>query len=203
MSTNLFGQFKVYPRGFLGAKLEPVLINKSSERTVGRFQYDVSVFDANQPELVTANMAIEEAYVALVRNDINASNFEFRENVLRVLFKAFGTLDFEGWYLTQFQGPAFGEQQLDFIEDCLNFTWNGTRKMSLQNWDVLLESSQTKVKDLLLTEMAKAKFSKNFVKELAFSGRVMLPDLFCDWTTKPNGFVDLLTTCHILFGIKR
>jgi hypothetical protein len=203
MSTNLFGQFKVYPRGFLGAKLEPVLVNKSPERVRGRFQYDVSVFDANQPELVTANMAIEEAYISLLRNDIQASNFEFRENMFRVLFKAFGTLDFEGWYMTQFQSPAFGEQQRDFLEDCLNFVWSGKRDMSLQNWDVLLEPSQTRLTDPSLARMANAKFSKVFTRELSFSGRVMLPDLFCDWTTKPNGFVDLLTTCHILFGIKR
>lgn len=203
MSTNLFGQFKVYPRGFLGAKLEPVLVGKVPQQNSGRYQYDVSVFDANQPELVTANMAIEEAYISLMRNDIQASNFEFRETVFKILFKAFGTLDFEGWYLTQSQSPAFGQQQQDFIEDCLKFVWSGKRDMSLQNWDVLLQPSDTRLIDSKLPEMASAKFAKTFVRELSFSGRVMLPELFCDWVTKPCGFVDLLTTCHILFGIKR
>lgn len=203
MSTNVFGEFKVYPRGFFGAKLEPVLIQKDSAPNSGRFQYDVSVFDANQPELVTANLAIEEAYTAMVRNDLNISNFQFREDTLKVLFKAFGTLDFEGWYLTQFKSPAFGEMQRDFIEDCLHFVWKGTRNMSLQNWDVLLEPSEKRVNDSRLAEFANSKFSKTFVHELGFSNKVMLPELFCDWTTKPNGFADLLTTCHILFGIKR
>ena len=84
MSTNLFGQFKIYPRGFLGAKLEPVLINQGASKN-SRLQYDVSLFDANEPELITANMAIEEAYVALVRKDILSGDFDFRENCLRAI----------------------------------------------------------------------------------------------------------------------
>lgn len=203
MSNNLFGQFKVYPRGFLGAKLEPVLINQGSERASGRFQYNVAVFDANQPELVTANMAIEEAYTAVVRNDLKASNFAFREETIRTMFKAFGTLDFEGWYMAQYQSPAFGEQQRDFLEDCLRFVIRGERTLSLQNWDVLLEASSKKEVSIHLPEFASAYFNKKFVRELTPRNEKMLPSLFQDWIAKPNGFVDLLTTGHILFGIKR
>jgi hypothetical protein len=203
MSSNLFGQFKIYPRGFLGAKLEPVLINNGSATNRGRLQYDVSVFDANEPELITANMAIEEAYIALVRNDIKSGDFQFREDTLRAIFKAFGTQDFEGWYMAQYQSPSFGEMQRDFIEDCLRFLLVGKRQMALNNWDDLLKASDKKVTDIELPEMAKRVFNKKFVRELTPLGRTKLPGIVQDWVSKPNGFVDLVTSCHILFGIKR
>lgn len=202
MSSNLFGQFKIYPRGFLGAKLEPVLINQKAPKT-GRLQYDVSVFDATEGQLVTANVAIEEAYAAVIRGDVKTGDFQFREDVLKVIFKAFGTLDFEGWYMAQYQSPSFGEQQRDFLEDCLRFIWTGKRKMSLENWDALLSASDTRISDIELPEMARGYFNKQFVRQLAPTNRTMLPGLVQDWIAKPNGFADLLVSCHILFGIKR
>lgn len=204
MSSNLFGQFKIYPRGFLGAKLEPVLINKGGSKGT-RMQYDVSVFDANEPELITANMAIEEAYIALLRNDIRANNFQFREDTLRAIFKAFGTMDFEGWYMAQYQSPSFGEMQQDFLEDCLRFIRSGKRRLSLENWDALLSAADKKVTSPELPEVAKNFFNKKFVRELAPGGSYNsnLVNTVASWMSKPNGFTDLLVSCHILFGIKR
>lgn len=205
MSNNLFGQFKIYPRGFLGAKLEPVLINKGNNNKGSRMQYDVSVFDANEPEMITANMAIEEAYIALVRNDIRANDFQFREDTLKAIFKAFGTMDFEGWYMAQYQSPSFGEMQQDFLEDCLRFTMSGKRRLSLENWDALLQSSDKKVVGPELPEVAKSFFNKKFIRELApsSSDNRKLTNVVSYWMSRPNGFSDLLVSCHILFGIKR
>ncbi len=202
MSSNLFGQFKIYPRGFLGAKLEPVLINQRPTKPQ-RLQYDVSMFDANEPQMITANMAIEESYTALVRKDVLSSDFDFREKTLRAILKAFGTTDFEGWYMAQYQSPSFGKDQRDFLEDCLNFAYCGKRKLSLQNWDAILEASADKISELELPEHARNVFQKRFVRELSPSNRHSIAQVVQLWLEKPNGFTDLLYTAHILFGIKR
>lgn len=202
MSSNLFGKFKIYPRGFLGAQLEPVLVSTSSP-SAQRLQYDVSMFNANEPEWITANLEIEEAYKSLLRRDNSARDFDFREKTLRSILKAFGTLDFEGWYMAQYQSPSFGEQQRDFLDDCFQFIWTGKRSLSLENWDVLLQASENKVTDPHLSKNAALHFNRKFVRELNPTNRMPLTVTVQDWLRQPNGFTDLLLTCHILFGIKR
>ena len=200
--NNLFGQFKIYPRGFLGAKLPPTLIQRKSENWT-RLQYDVKVFDANEPELVTANQEIAQAYATFIRRDIMAGDFAFREDTLRKILRAFGTMDFEAWYMAQYQSPSFGERQQEFLEDCFLFMWKGVRNLPLTTWDALLESSTNHITGHELPEHAASKFNKKYIRELQPSGRYRLTEVVQDWISKPNGFSDLLISANILFGFKQ
>lgn len=203
MNEDFSRQFSIYTRGFVGSKREPIRINHGSDDVSVKLQYDTNVYGADKSELAVVNMDIDKYYTAIVRNDLNSFNFEFQEEVLRVLFKAFGTKDFEQWYKVQFTSPSFGEQQMDFLDDCFQFTFNGTRVMSLQNWEALLTASDKKADSAELSQKAKYMFNKTFFRELSTGRSMSMSRMFHSWLSNPNGFSDLLMSCNIMFGVKR
>lgn len=201
-----FGKFKIYPRGFLGAVLDPVLLKQGgySPKTQ-RLQYDVTLFDPKEERSVTANLAIEDIYAKLVRNDVKADDFDFREEALIKILQAFGTQNFTEWYIAQFQSPSFGILQHRFLDDVLRFVRTGRSQMSLQNWDEIVLATQDRETfvDGTLSEEATWTFrGAKSMAELHKSSRMSVPDMVQEWMRKPGGFSHLVHTSHILFGIK-
>lgn len=199
---NLFGSFKIYPRGFLGAPVEPVL--SKQRRTDNRLTYDTTVFDANDSRLVTANQKIDEYYAAFVRRDgFKGADFDFREKALHQILHAFGTQDFNEWYAAQFKSPSFGELHRRFLDDTLKFIRTGQRELDLSTWVSLLTPADSRDTDIYLSLRAKTYFNVSSVGELLEPGayRGSLVETVQDWLSKDGGFSDLLVTCHILFGL--
>jgi hypothetical protein len=199
----LFGQFKIYPRGFLGAYLPPILVGKPAyARRTSSLLYDTSIFDANDSKAVVANTELEELYDKYVRKDILIGDFKFREDVLRCMLKAFGTQDFEGWYMAQFQSPSFGYNHRKFLNETIAFFNAGKpRQLSLQSWEAIIQAKDEPKSDIELEEYTKALFGKDDHRHLSPSGKVMLVDVIQSWMRRPNGIGDLLHTGHILFGL--
>lgn len=200
----LFGEFKIYPRGFLGAMQEPVL-EKHTSGSSQRLQYDVAIFEPSTSKLVTANQAIETSFTQLIRQDQLVKDFDFRERNISAILQAFGTQDFEGWYMAQFKSPSFGDLHCRFLDDCLRFIMTGERQLSVQTWDALLDNSDTAIDETELSEAAQQFFwPKKLVSELRPGERSRsLVHVVHEWLARPNGFTDLLYSSHILFGIKQ
>lgn len=195
---SLMGKYKIYPRGFLGAVLEPMLERKS--RPTGRLQYDVSLFDANDAKIVVANLAVESAYQNLARNDLIARKFDFKEDAMQQFMWAFGTLNFAEWYADQFSSPSFGTLHRDFLDDTLNFLCTGQRRMAIQNWNLLLDEDERRLNTTELSDTAKNFFNRRTLQDVR--GCVYeIDEVVGLWMQKPGGFADMLTTGHILFGI--
>jgi hypothetical protein len=203
MSNAYFGQFKIYPRGFLGAYRPPVLMKKAGANRSARLQYDTTLFDTNDSKVVVANTAIEDLYQKFIRRDCAVNTFDFREEVFREVLKAFGTDDFEGWLLVQFNSPSFGVNHILFIDDCLRFITKGDRCMSMNNWDAILDEADEKQRDPELPENIKFYFGREYASRLSPSGRIKIVDVVQQWVSKPGGVTDLLLTAHILFGLKQ
>lgn len=204
MSELQFGQFRIYPRGFLGAKLEPVLERKTN-KTVPGLQYDISLFNPSESKTIVANVALEDLYAAHVRNEPYTGRFDFREKALIQILAAFGTMNFELWYKMQYQSPSFGKEHIDFLDDTVRFIMTGKRRVSITNWDAILDTSDKKVFTSLLPDNVRVYFNRTTVEQLGIDGQRWnsnLVDVVQDWMRRPSGFADLLTTAHILFGIK-
>lgn len=203
MSTKaLFGQFKIYPRGFLGAYLPPVIVGKQVDRSAGQNVYSPSIFDVNESKTVVANTELEKLYERYIRKDILIGDFQFREDVLRCMLKAFGTMDFEGWFMAQFQSPAFGKNHREFLNESIAFFNLGKpRRLSFNSWEAIITSKDDQDRDYVLEEYTAGLFGKTDHRHLAPSGKVNLVDVIQDWMRRPNGVGDLLQTGHILFGL--
>lgn len=201
---NPFGNFKIYPRGFLGAMMPTSLQKKPSNQSWrAGVSFDVSIFEPNDSKIVTVNPEIENFYAAFIRKDLLERDFDFREDVLRTVLNAFGTKSFEAWYLAQLQSPSFGDMHRRFLDDCINFFVSGKRDLSIQTWDSLIDSSDEPLTDPKLSERAQRFFyGKKFVSELSQNGNPTIVEVVHDWISKPGGFSDLLITAHILFGNK-
>lgn len=200
-NVALFGNFRIYPRGFLGALLAPSLVKKPKPNDLLTTSGLAAVLDSNDSSVVTANAAIEDLFNRMVNRDLLINNFDFCSDIYSEVFKAFGTKDFEAWYLTQFHSPAFGQLHLDFIDDCIRFCLTGTRRVSLNSWDALIQMNDEKIQNMLLSDDAKFYFGKDSVRALSPNGKERMVDLVQRWISKPRGTQDLLYSAHILFGL--
>lgn len=199
-----FGEFRIYPRGFLGAMMEPVL-ERNTNKAIPGLQYDISLFNPRESKSIVANVAIEDLYAAHVRNEPGTAKFDFREKALIEILAAFGTMNFESWYRVQYQSPSFGPNHLDFLDDTFGFLLNGKRKVSITNWDAILDADEKRMFTSHLPDNVRVYFQRTTVEQLGIEGQRWnsnLVDVVQDWIRRPSGFSDLLTTAHILFGIK-
>lgn len=205
MPDSQFGDFRIYPRGFLGAKMDPILERKNNPSSSSRLQYNIALFDSDDAKRVIVNMDIERLYTAMARNDLTTSKrFDFREEALSHILWAFGTKNFEEWYKMQYQSPSFGVMHSDFLEDCLRFVDTGKRHLSIVSWDTILGAADTKVYGSNLPEKASTFFNRTTIDQLNTgdqSRNAKLTEVIQEWMRQPTGFSDLLTTAHILFGI--
>ena len=195
---NIHGKFKIYPRGFLGAPLEPVLERK--QRPTGRLQYDVSLLDPNDEKRIVANLPLEQAYQRLARNDPESKKFMFKEEALRLFMRAFGTENFAEWVVAQYTSPSFGETHQDFLDDTCHFLMCGQRRTSIQNWNAILDESETKLNTTVVSKNIAYFFGSDMLSEIARKNEPIY-EVVARWMKHPSGIGDLLTTGHILFGI--
>lgn len=196
---NLHGKFKIYPRGFLGALLEPVVERKP--RSQGRLQYDVSLLDPNEDgKRIVANLPLEQAYQRHARNDPEARKFIVKEEALLLFMKAFGTENFAEWVAAQYTSPSFGATHQDFLDDTMHFLWKGQRRCSIQNWNTILDEGEVKINTNFVSKNIASYFGTDMLSEIARKN-VPIYEVVQDWMKQPGGYGDLLTTGHILFGI--
>lgn len=196
---NIHGKFKIYPRGFLGATLEPVLERKP--RPQGRLQYDVSLLDPSEEDKrIIANLALEQAYQRHARNDPESRKLKAKEDALRVFMRAFGTENFAEWVSAQYASPSFGSTHQEFLDDTCHFLRTGKRRTSIQNWNSILDEGEAKLNTIHVSTNIGYFFGTDLVSEIARKNEPIY-EVVARWMAQPSGFGDLLTTGHILFGI--
>ena len=184
---------RLYPRGFLGATINP-----QTERTPEPFsgvksqtQYQVNdkKHGGGGPP---SNPHVEALYAEYVKKNPAWNSFEFRERILRTALEAFGLVSFESWYQSQHQSPACGDMHNEFLTDTLKFITTGQRRMHLMSWSSLLHMTDDGSAIGPVSEEAE-QFFKN-------RNHFMLNDVIQVWCSRDGGLEDLLGTLHILFG---
>lgn len=189
--------FKVYPRGFLGSKLQD-RVQKDTQLTqnnMGFMPVQMTAYKKSNG-VNDYNHAVQELWGAFVREEPGVTGFEFRERVLRAALHAFGTSWFDLWFMAQLKSPFVGRNQRDFLDDCLRYLMGHPRRLFLSNWGPLLQI-QNHEGSLQPSETAREYFGLNGRGGLR---KLTLADTVQSWCSQPGGHEDLLGTLQILFG---
>lgn len=192
---------RLFPRGFLGAEIRPQI-----ERTpqpfsdvIARQQFRVQDFKTVDSDLF-ANPHVEALYASYIKQSATTGDFAFREKILKVALEAFGTHNFEFWFLAQFRSPACGDLHNRFLTDTLRFVRQGYREMSLETWGALLTITDEGDKVGGVSEYAKDFFGIGRGALQTSRTNTALVDVLQQWCSHQNGMEDLLVTMHLLFG---
>jgi hypothetical protein len=192
---------RLFPRGFLGAEIRPQI-----ERTpqpfadaVARQQFRVQDFKTVDSDLF-ANPHVEALYAKYIKQSATTGDFSFREQILKVALEAFGTMNFEFWFLAQFKSPACGDLHNRFLTDTLRFISEGRREMALETWGALLTITDEGDQVGAIGEYARDYFGMDSNRFVHGRRNTTLVDVLQQWCSHPNGMEDLLGTLHLLFG---
>lgn len=194
-------EFSIYPRGFLGARAGEG-VDRLIQRPDPIFKQVQHTFKFPEVQNVKAysNKSVDKYWKAYLNRIGDTGTFQFRENVLLVALEAFGTMEFALWYSKQFVSPSVGDMHHRFLDDTLRFIQEGRREMCMENWSALLRQPDTPDTKELISDYA-AQFFGISSTGMNYAPRSNdLIDILQRWTAQPNGFEDLLSTLHILFG---
>lgn len=193
--------FKVYPRGFLGAKLQDRVEAdvQLTQNNMGFIPVKAQAYKKSNG-INDFNHAIQELYSSYVREEPGVTGFEFRERVLRVALAAFGSRSFNAWFFAQLQSPFVGRNQRDFLDDCLRFISGQRRNLFLENWAALLALQNADEGNMKPSRVACDFFRSSGTYNDMGRSQTSIEDAVQLWCSQPNGFEDLLGTLHILFG---
>lgn len=199
MSNNT--PFKIYPRGFLGVRLEGRVERRAllNDTNLG-VRFFQSIMMANRNDVDHSNPDVEALYAQYIRREAQTLSFDYRKKVLIVALAAFGTSQFDFWYRLQLKSPTIADLHRRFLEDTLRFIRTGKREMALETWNVLVTADDKGEQKSELSEYANEFFGISSGGYSRYSQNTSLTEVIQNWCSQPNGFEDLLGTLHVLFG---
>jgi hypothetical protein len=124
-------------------------------------------------------------------------SMEFRERIIKAAKDAFNSYSIYQWFLMQGNTETLTELHQKFIYDTLAFVQGQKRAIEAVQWIRLLEASEK-------TQGVKINVDRyfdnvNFKQEAKFSSSALSTFLVL-WTSRPNGFEDLMITLFVIFG---
>jgi hypothetical protein len=198
---ELRGEFKIYPRGFLGAHLRERIEQQQRlmENNTGFVPVKVNAF--KKPNGVDDyNHEVAALYASYIKRSADSTSFEFRDKVLHAALRAFGTPNFRFWFEAQFQSPVLSDLHYRFLDDTLKFIQGGRREMSLETWGAIVSIANNDEGSGKLSEFANEFFGISSGGVNRYARDASLIDTIQCWCSQPNGIEDLLGTLHLLFG---
>lgn len=191
--------FRMYPRGFLGdVNNAPVVRNAEGDYNILRTLRNAEPGPTQYKALGAENQELTKLYVSLVKQPYLMDSFDFREQCLRAVLKAFGCNSVMTWVEAQNRSPYFGKYHQAMINDMVRFAWYGRpREQANSTWDMLVDGTEN--------------FESNFKWDKDLEGidqylkfnNVSWVEFIHDWTCQPGGFSDMMITAFILFGARR
>lgn len=127
-------------------------------------------------------------------------SMEFREKILKAAFKCFGTSNFFEWLALQSKQPTITDLHRAFILETLDYLLlQSPRKISVTSWARMIEAAQRA--DTVTIDVTKY-FKKDYGSSDSDNVRipVRISEVIQLWTSKPDGFDDLLYSLYIIFG---
>lgn len=191
----------LYSRGFMGSRASGVEIAPFRKRRL----HVLSLFDLNREEVnkVIVNDGLAQCYERLVRKDVSGDDFDFREQVIKLALRAFGTQNVSTWLLTNLRSPALSQQHADFISDTICFVKTGKREYPIQMWERMITAgTNDPIRPSDYKTEAYRAYGVSTQVDL-FRTQQTLIDFIQSWISRPGGFVDLVYTLNILFGEDR
>lgn len=189
---------KLYVRGFFGSmKMAAETYQASRSRPI------LSVFDL-APEVlehVVCNNSVVEIYNALVRRQVIATDFAFRERVIKIALRAFGDMNFRQWAELQKESPTFTQLHADFITDTVRFITTGKRHLSVTMWENMIgPGSNDPTETIQFDESVMERLPTGYSVLNQQTTTANLPNVIALWLSRSGGFNDLVFTLYTLFG---
>lgn len=135
--------------------------------------------------------SVELLYKVFIDQSTNTRSWPFYRSVLLNAQRLFG--DLQLWFQDQESNPNIVGYNRQFLTDTLNFIECGKRELSVHSWADLVSKGG-------LNHHAHAvpqRLTDNRATLLSSDSSLVLLQ---KWVAQPNGFEDLLTTLHLLFG---
>lgn len=139
---------------------------------------------------------ITRLYFTFVGERSSLTNFGFREKVLEMAIEGFGPGNFGDWVGKQKQYGSIEQAHLDFLVDTACFTAGLERKLHPVTWLSMLNNS---------THLGELEFDivKNLepeARKMVLSQNADIGEMLIRWTSRENGFADLVTSLMVIFG---
>lgn len=188
-------EFRVYPRGFLGDFTNKHIAyrNDPSAETVELVR-NAGTLPARYKMLGEPNQHLDELYLELLSAPSNMERFAWREGLLKIALKAFGTDSVHTWIKAQAASAYCGKYHKNFIMDCMRFANGGDREQAISSWSMLITDDDMDTGGKMPSRADGFTFN-GVVLEKA---RIM--DLIKAWCSQPGGYSDLAISLNILFG---
>ena len=178
----------VYPRGFIGDGeglnlVTPKAPDAQDYITAAKLNQQI----ITQTTVYASNQDVNDLFLTYNSGSVYTKSFEFREQVIKVALKAFGTTEFNSWCQMQKDSPFLSAMHRKFLNETINFVNYQPRQVNMSTWGSLLGPTKATETD------------KNI--ELNFDENLNdLKDVIQQWFTIENGVSDLVQTLNILFG---
>jgi len=176
-------RLKLYPRGYVSPLTEAL----SGEPT--------RVQKMNGVELVSVSSdpVIEQLYKLYMSRLVPQESVEFKLQVVQRCARIFG--DFKSWLRLQVTANdnIYG-WNLEFLKDTLEYIRTGQRKTSISTWQELL---------LEYPDPHPGTAGHQRMKLIGAEDLSDLNDVIGMWCSHKGGFIDMLCTAHVLFGVSK
>jgi hypothetical protein len=193
---------KIYPSGFLGSgtvtQTEPInmvanvrnLLNK--DRVIRTTPY-------------TASADVVGMWDDAMVNAPEFKSFDYKEKILVVAMKAFGTSSIKQWVDAQVDNPMCGDSHYRWIDETLHYVMTGARRQYQYNtWLTILSTSRPDAEAKGYSKVMHQYFSTGTPALLSFSNKnpktMSIVDFIAAWVSRPNGIEDLTASLNVLFG---
>lgn len=199
-SNNLL--LKIYPSGFLGSgsvtQTEPINMLVNVRNLLNKNK-------VNRTIPYTANQDIVSIWEEAMINNKEFKSFEYKEKILVVAMKAFGTATLKQWIDAQVDNPMCGDTHYRWIDETLEYVMSGRRRSyQFNTWLTVLNASRpdaeakgySKVMDDYLRRGVPVLLTNSNVNPRTMS----IADFITAWVRQPNGIEDLTSSLNVLFG---
>lgn len=193
---------KIYPSGFLGsgavAQTEPINMVANVRNLLNKEKF-------NRTTPYTANVDVVSIWNDAMINSQEFKSFEYKEKILSVAMKAFGTQSLKHWIDAQVDCPMCGDSHYRWIDETLQYVMTGTRRSFHYNtWLTVLSASRPDTEAKGYSKIMYQYFSTGTPAVLSVANKnpktMSVVDFIAAWVSRPNGIEDLTASLNVLFG---
>jgi hypothetical protein len=188
-------QFRLYPRGFLGDFTnKPITYMNDASVALMLLQRNSETMPQRYKMLGLPNQKLDQLYQSLLSAPTNMERFAWREELLKVAVKAFGTSSLALWLKAQSASAYCGKHHKNFISDCLRFASGRDREQAISSWLMLIGDEDTSAEGKMPTMADHFMFNGKSIDQATIA------DLIQAWCSQERGYSDMAVSLNILFG---
>lgn len=174
-----------------------VELTKSPEKDVS---FKASLYTPDYQVIDTENYydkEVERLFQLWRQNDANMRSFQFREAVILTAYRCFRDKTLVPWLRLQFGHASLTYMHRKFLVETFGSIFrNVPRTLDNKQYYMLLEPSP----DAPPQTMDDRQITENLLKIFDYGQNNLVSNVIRSWTEDLDGFCDLLSTLHVLFG---